>query len=702
MDPVTEYLETLQMERGASRNTLAAYRRDLAGYAAFVARAGTRIEAAELARARALSGRAATPRPRRPQRGPAPVGRARPLPFSSVERARSAAIPPSTSTARGPPVACPAHCPSGTLRPSSRRPTRRGPTDCATARCSSSCTRSGLRASEAIALRVDDVNLEGGYVMATGKGSRQRLVPMGAQAVAWIRRYLDAGRARLVKRGAPAALFLNRSGGALSRQAVWQLAEEVGAPGRRAGRRRVSPHAAPLLREPLARGRGRPALGAGHARTRRHLDDADLHAPVVERGARHVPGVSPARAEGGLIRGEGGRRLSAGGAARGGPGRPARRRGPAARPGRARARGVPARGRPRARAGAAPRGARGRSGARRVAGARRAARRRLGVVRAARSSTRRRPRSRRGGSSRPARRMVLVREGRRVVGVIERDRAGVDGAGMSLAARLDHLQSRADEARLWLLRAAGKIGESMGTPVHAVGGFVRDLMLGRVAPDIDLVVEGDGIAFARRLCRGDGWHADRARGIRDGVDRGRDDRGGRAVAARGRRLIPPGALCAAGSPARREPGRPGRGSRAAGLHDQRDGAGPGAVELRPSGATRCGGRHDVRRRVLRPLHPLSFVEDPTRLFRAARYAARLGARFGPDGRAALALALRIGDYPALSGQRLRAEIDLLAAESIRPTGAFDRALRWQLLRLWDRRFRVAAARARAPPRGQAL
>src|SRR5262249_10157136 len=48
----------------------------------------------------------------------------------------------------------------------------------------------GLRASEIIAVRVDDVNLEGGYVTAMGKGSRQRLVPMGAQAVAWTRRYL--------------------------------------------------------------------------------------------------------------------------------------------------------------------------------------------------------------------------------------------------------------------------------------------------------------------------------------------------------------------------------------------------------------------------------------------------------------------------------------------------------------------------------
>ena len=48
MDPVTEYLETLQMERGASRNTLAAYRRDLAGYTAFLARAASRIETADL------------------------------------------------------------------------------------------------------------------------------------------------------------------------------------------------------------------------------------------------------------------------------------------------------------------------------------------------------------------------------------------------------------------------------------------------------------------------------------------------------------------------------------------------------------------------------------------------------------------------------------------------------------------------------
>jgi tRNA nucleotidyltransferase (CCA-adding enzyme) len=285
--------------------------------------------------------------------------------------------------------------------------------------------------------------------------------------------------------------------------------------------------------------------------------------------------------------------------------------------------------------------------------------------------------------------MVLVREGRRVVGVIERDRAGVDGAGMSLAARLDHLQSREDEARLWLLRVAGKIGESMGTPVHAVGGFVRDLMLGRVAPDIDLVVEGDGIAFARRLSEETGGVLT----VHEGF--GTASIAGAATA--GHATLPPVDVASSRRERYERPGalpRVSPGDLADDLMRRDFTINAMALVLAPSGFGRlvdpCGGRHDLRRRVLRPLHPLSFVEDPTRLFRASRYAARLGARFGPDGRAALALALRIGDFPALSGQRLRAEIDLLATES-RATGAFDRAFKWQLLRLWDRRFRVAGS-----------
>src|SRR5262245_42869564 len=92
---------------------------------------------------------------------------------------------------------------------------------------------------------------------------------------------------------------------------------------------------------------------------------------------------------------------------------------------------------------------------------------------------------------------VIVRSGREAAGLIQPGRA-VRG-GPSVAARLEHAASREAEARLWLLRLAGKVGEALGTPVFAVGGLVRDLLRGRAALDIDLTVEGDGIAVARRL-----------------------------------------------------------------------------------------------------------------------------------------------------------------------------------------------------------
>jgi integrase/recombinase XerD len=239
MDPVTEYLETLQMERGASRNTLAAYRRDLAGYVAFLAGIHRAIETADLSvlvqylsalRRRGLGGRSVARHlsaVRGLYRFLLTNGRIRRDPTEHLESPRPIRRLPRTLSEQD--VAAILETPD-TRRPDGLR-------DRALLELMYAC---GLRASEATAVRVDDVNLEGGYVMATGKGSRQRLVPMGAQAVAWIRRYLDGGRGRLVKRGTPAALFLNRSGGALSRQAVWELLKRSA---RRAGvRAAVSPH----------------------------------------------------------------------------------------------------------------------------------------------------------------------------------------------------------------------------------------------------------------------------------------------------------------------------------------------------------------------------------------------------------------------------------------------------------------------------
>ena len=82
---------------------------------------------------------------------------------------------------------------------------------------------SGLRASECLTLRLEDFNVTAGYVTATGKGSRQRLVPVGAQALRWVERYVSTSRPGFVSRSDPGTLFLNRYGRPLSRQALWSV-----------------------------------------------------------------------------------------------------------------------------------------------------------------------------------------------------------------------------------------------------------------------------------------------------------------------------------------------------------------------------------------------------------------------------------------------------------------------------------------------
>src|SRR5262249_29329256 len=95
--------------------------------------------------------------------------------------------------------------------------------------------------------------------------------------------------------------------------------------------------------------------------------------------------------------------------------------------------------------------------------------------------------------------MLLVRRDRDVVGVVDAGTVDVARPSESAAHRLERLESQNGDSHLWLLRGAGKIAEGLGVPVFAVGGFVRDLLLGLTPLDVDLLVEGDGVAFARRL-----------------------------------------------------------------------------------------------------------------------------------------------------------------------------------------------------------
>jgi len=81
----------------------------------------------------------------------------------------------------------------------------------------------GVRVSELVSLTLNAVRLDVGYLVARGKGNKERLVPLGRRAVAACRAWLDHGRGQLLRGRSSAALFVGPRGRALTRQGVWKL-----------------------------------------------------------------------------------------------------------------------------------------------------------------------------------------------------------------------------------------------------------------------------------------------------------------------------------------------------------------------------------------------------------------------------------------------------------------------------------------------
>ena len=246
---------------------------------------------------------------------------------------------------------------------------------------------------------------------------------------------------------------------------------------------------------------------------------------------------------------------------------------------------------------------------------------------------------------------VLVREGRRILGAVEPSIAAVGPPAISLLPRLERLLPR---ATLDLLRRIGASAEALGARAYAVGGFVRDLLLGRQAAELDIAVEGDALALARRLAGewGGSLVIHRTFGtatLEGGVGPRLD-----IATTRRERYGTPGCLPEV-FPASIEDDLVRRDFSVNAL----------AVVLAPRGfgdlLDPCRGASDLARRRLRILHPLSFVEDPTRIFRAVRYQSRLGLTLDRGSRRGVRLAIELALYPALSGQRLRAELELIVA-----------------------------------------
>jgi len=217
------------------------------------------------------------------------------------------------------------------------------------------------------------------------------------------------------------------------------------------------------------------------------------------------------------------------------------------------------------------------------------------------------------------------------------------------------LRKRLSLERHRMLTELGALGDEMGMPVYLVGGQVRDLLLGTPTNDFDLVVEGDGIRFARRAAAllNAGLRVHRA----FGTAAIRLDDGGTIDVATARTEHYP------------EPGALPEVERALLRRDlyRRDFTinalaigigGQGFGEL----VDYFSGLRDLRQGVIRVIHSLSFIEDPTRAIRAVRFSGRLGFDIGKVTGKMIGIAVRNKVFDHVSGGRLLGELVHLAAE----------------------------------------
>ena len=97
----------------------------------------------------------------------------------------------------------------------------------------------GLRVSEAAQMQLQDLDLQRGVVTVIGKGNKQRIVPLGAEAVHWLERYLKTARGELLKHTPCNFVFVGQKRSGISRQLVWQMVKRYAA---EAGISELSPH----------------------------------------------------------------------------------------------------------------------------------------------------------------------------------------------------------------------------------------------------------------------------------------------------------------------------------------------------------------------------------------------------------------------------------------------------------------------------
>jgi integrase/recombinase XerD len=224
-----DFLAYLEFERGLSRNTLEAYRSDLLQLGSFLGRRGVDVVAVEPADLGAFLAELAAGGDGRPPVAPATLQRKAACLRSFYRHLRRDGVLDHDPTAELRAPRKSQRLPEVLTRDEVARllgaPGGDDPAalrDRALLELMYAC---GLRASEAIGLDVRDVDFKLGVLRARGKGSKERLVPIGREAVAATAAYLERGRPAFVGPGDEPRLFVNRRGGGLTRQGLYKIVQ---------------------------------------------------------------------------------------------------------------------------------------------------------------------------------------------------------------------------------------------------------------------------------------------------------------------------------------------------------------------------------------------------------------------------------------------------------------------------------------------
>jgi integrase/recombinase XerD len=216
-----EFCDAIWLEEGLAKNTLSSYRRDLAKLAAWLEGTGSGLLSATHGELLAFLAAVA------PQLKATSTGRL----LSSAKRfyqyhlrqGRISADPTLRIERPKLPRSLPKSLTEAEVEALLHAPDVRAPLGLRDRAMLETLYATGLRVSELVNLKVAELSLDMGVVRAMGKGSKERLVPLGEEALDWLRRYLQQTRAEILGGKQSDALFVTQRGRAMTRQMFWSL-----------------------------------------------------------------------------------------------------------------------------------------------------------------------------------------------------------------------------------------------------------------------------------------------------------------------------------------------------------------------------------------------------------------------------------------------------------------------------------------------